>query len=107
MAQREFVDDNGRVWTVWEVHPERRDRRQGQERRRQPRSAPDRRREQLLTAVVGRDLAKGWLAFESQGGAERRRYAPIPEGWALKPDDELRALWSAATAVTAKRRFAD
>jgi hypothetical protein len=103
MAHREFKDDNGRWWTVWEVRPERRERRVGEERRKRPRPSPDRRREQLLLAVVRRELANGWLAFETKG--ERRRYSPIPEGWSDVPDDALRTIWNAAAVLAPKKRL--
>ena len=32
-------------------------------------------------------LVQGWLAFQS--GTARRRLAPIPDGWASGPDEEL------------------
>jgi hypothetical protein len=32
-------------------------------------------------------LAQGWLAFQS--GTARRRLAPIPDDWAMRPDEEL------------------
>jgi hypothetical protein len=95
MACRDFADDDGRYWVVWDVYPtlaERRqknagaplgmrERRRFRERRAQPRSSK---------------TTKGWLAFEAVDG-ERRRLVPIPEmqeGWAKATPDQLRA-WCA------------
>ena len=103
MAQREFQDDKGRLWTVWEVRPERVERREGDERRKRPRGSPDRRQQRLLLAVVGGDLARGWLAFETRG--ERRRYTPIPEGWEGAADADLRAMWNEAVPLPPKKRL--
>ena len=103
MAQREFRDEKGRLWTVWEVRPQRRERRQGEERRQRARGSPDRRQQRLLLAVVGGDLARGWLAFETVG--ERRRYTPIPDDWAEAPLTELRNWWSAALPLPPKKRL--
>ena len=103
MAHREFEDDKGRVWTVWEVRPDRRERRAGEERRKRPRGTPDRRQQQLLLAIVGGDLARGWLAFETRG--ERRRYTPIPDAWLAASDDDLRTIWRSAVSVPPARRL--
>ena len=103
MPNREFQDDKGRKWTVWEVRPDTRERRAGEERRKRPRGSPDRRHQKLLLALVGGDLARGWLAFETRG--ERRRYTPIPDGWTDATDDELRTIWQAAVAVPPPRRL--
>ena len=56
MALREFTDRHGREWRVWETYPR--------------------------AVQVGHLPLRnpgGWLTFES--GAEKRRLAPIPEGW--------------------------
>lgn len=39
-------------------------------------------------------LRTGWLCFERAG--ERRRLAPIPDGWHSFHDDELASLWASA-----------
>ena len=92
MAHREFQDDRGRRWEVWDVVPERRDRRSGAERRKRARETFDRRKLRLLSVVVRGDLAKGWLVFATT--LERRRYAPVPEGWTEASTTQL-LLWCA------------
>lgn len=57
VAYREFVDDAGTVWRVWDTHPV---------------AANTLRR-------VSPTYATGWLTFESE--SERRRLAPIPPEW--------------------------
>jgi hypothetical protein len=93
MAHREFHDDRGRLWEVWDVIPERRDRRSGSERRKNARETFDRRKMRLLSAVITGDLAKGWLVFATT--LERRRYAPLPERWIEASTTQL-LLWCAA-----------
>src|ERR1043165_7473623 len=69
MAHREFHDERGLPWEVWDVVPERRDRRSGVERRKHARETFDRRKMRVLSAVITGDLAKGWLVFSSTFGA--------------------------------------
>jgi hypothetical protein len=57
VAYREFVDDAGTMWRVWDTHPVAANT--------------------LRTVSPG--YAGGWLTFES--AAERRRLAPIPPEW--------------------------
>ena len=103
MAHREFQDDRGRLWEVWDVIPERRDRRSGAERRKSARETFDRRKLQLLSVVVKGDLAKGWLVFTST--LERRRYAPLPEGWAEASTTQLWDWCAAAKPLPPPRRL--
>ena len=69
MPHRTFVDDAGVEWTVWDVHPTIRER--------LPR--------------VTEHLRDGWLALQGSE-TDRRRIAPIPDGWQEWSDDQLRAL---------------
>jgi hypothetical protein len=64
MAMREFVDAAGTRWLVWDTVPAR-------------------------AAGLG-EFAGGWLTFDD--GAERRRLAPVPDGWAAFPDARLALL---------------
>jgi len=83
MAHREFRDERGQLWEVWDVVPERRDRRSG--------------------AAVSGDLARGWLVFASP--LERRRYAPLPDRWSEASDEQLNVWRSAARPVPLPRRL--
>lgn len=84
--QRQFVDEHGGTWQVWEIRPSN----QG--------------------ANVSTMYRQGWLAFES-GGEEasqettRLRLAPIPESWEKAPEATLRTFL--ARAVPAPPRFMD
>jgi hypothetical protein len=60
---RSITDLLGTAWQVWEVRPPQ--RREG-------------------IAAAWRD---GWLGFQSD--AERRRFAPIPDGWQAFSEDDL------------------
>lgn len=73
MAQREFTDSNGTRWLVWSTTPT-----QG--------------------AVLGGDMQKGWLTFESE--AERKRLVPIPRDWEQAAADRMELYCRAAQAVT-------
>ena len=103
MAHREFRDERGRLWEVWDVMPERRDRRGGADRRTEARATFDRRKRRVLSAAVSGDLAKGWLVFSTT--LERRRYAPLPERWSEATEDQLNAWCAAARSVPLPRRL--
>jgi hypothetical protein len=91
MAHRTFVDRDGRAWQVWSVQPTKVERRD----RAAPIDTVDDRREQAeYRVVLGPDMAKGWLCFQS--GAEKRRLAPFPRNWESLEDRELWTLLSAA-----------
>jgi hypothetical protein len=85
MALREFADEHGRGWTVWDVYPSR-----NIEPRRQDLDQPE---------------IAGWLAFESTETGERRRLMPVPMDWVTRSDVELRGLWIRAVPVSSKRRL--
>jgi hypothetical protein len=89
MAHREFRDENGGIWQVWDVFPSTLE---GLTAERQGLAAdapePPPRRVAKFTLPV--QLRGGWLAFQSQ--VESRRLAPIPSDWVSLPDSELAAL---------------
>ena len=72
MAQRDFTDSKGTRWLVWSTMPT-----QG--------------------AVLGGDMQKGWLTFESDG--ERRRLVPIPRDWEQAAPDRMELYCRAAQPV--------
>lgn len=51
------------------------------------------------------EYREGWLAFESAAG-EKRRLAPVPEGWESLSWDELSALCESATPQAPRKRVA-
>ncbi|HJR65206.1 MAG TPA: hypothetical protein VJ802_02170 [Gemmatimonadaceae bacterium] len=59
MAYREFVDNAGTMWRVWDTYPVAAN----------------------TLRTVSPSFAGGWLTFESD--TERRRLAPIPAGWEI------------------------
>jgi hypothetical protein len=73
MAQREFTDSKGTRWMVWSTPPS-----QG--------------------SVLGGDMQKGWLTFESDG--ERRRLVPVPRDWEQAAPDRMELYCRAAQPVT-------
>jgi hypothetical protein len=63
---RGFVDSTGVEWRVWEVIPSRA----------AIETSP---RTKSRTSLQSTPYANGWLCFEST--EEKRRLAPIPDGW--------------------------
>jgi hypothetical protein len=57
VAYREFIDNSGTTWRVWDTHPVAAN----------------------TLRTVSPNYAGGWLTFES--ATERRRLAPIPPDW--------------------------
>ena len=62
MALRTFTDSDGVSWQVWDVHP-------------------------AYPGMIGADLERGWLVFQS--GFDKRRLCPIPAEWELCPAEDL------------------
>lgn len=104
MACRDFTDDDGRYWVVWDIYPTLAERRQtntgpslGSRERRGLRD----RRARLRSKAI-----KGSLSFEAADG-ERRRLVPMPElpgGWAKATADQLRAWCAMANPSPPERR---
>ena len=108
--QRAFRDDDKRRWNAWDVIPSWGERR-WTERRQRAASPPahtgerrraERRRVRGIRVSLTPRLAHGGLAFECAD--ERRRMAPIPDGWHLLPDPELRDLWREAERLPPRRK---
>jgi hypothetical protein len=87
MSYREFQDQTGVRWEVWEVQPALLERRlRGDE-------TPidlDRRTTSRKRAPVAHELRFGWLVFESDDA--KRRLAPVPAGWHKLDDAGLSGL---------------
>lgn len=118
MAHRNFTDEDGVVWAVWDVIPSSTERRVGGRRLNRTaeqgrqiglgnadrRRMPERRMMQTEPrARVALGLEKGWLVFES--AVERRRLAPIPVNWEELPDSALPALRDTATSLPPRQRL--
>lgn len=99
MAYREFHDEAGAKWRVWDVFPQFLDRRASQDRRELDRAGDDRR--DLGRVHVSPGLAEGWLCFE-RGDDEKRRLAPIPRDWIIATERQL--LEYCLTASPVERR---
>ena len=86
---RGFTDAGGTEWRVWQVLP----------------SATDNQLDaESLTrlSLRGTPFANGWLCFEST--REKRRLAPIPEGWEFLDSSVLERLCTTAQQVPARRQ---
>lgn len=93
---------------MWDVRPERVDRRAGERRLERPtpwtgperRAAPDRRQDRELTTMLAFPLSEGWLVFKN--GDEKRRLAPIPPNWERYASEQLRELWKQADIIVSR-----
>lgn len=101
MAFREFTDETGAEWSVYEITPRNDDRRAADRRHGESATTEDERRSQDRRLAVRSSrpvrLTKGWLCFERDG--ERRRLQPVPTDWQHLPDAELVKLLALATAA--------
>lgn len=105
MPYRTFADDQGTSWEIWDVRPERVERRDTDRRvdRTVPWMGPERRvaddhRQQRETRIrLTYPLSEGWLVFKSDD--EKRRLAPIPPRWESLRGQELRELWQKADII--------
>jgi hypothetical protein len=84
MPLREFTDEDGREWKVWDILPEQMDDRT--------------RAEDFL-----QNYLDGWLVFESADGREKCRLHPIPPRWTDRTEAELRVMLHAAEPVRGER----
>ena len=104
MAYRTFIDRGNTYWQVWDVRPDRIERR-SVERRGEPTGAwqgterrqGERRRLGQKRIVLDNGLGSGWLVFESK--SEKRRLTPIPKCWDECTEPELRSLCEKAKVV--------
>jgi hypothetical protein len=64
MASRSFTDRSGAAWRVWSTVPQ-----------------------DTRGCLPGYE--QGWLTFENEGTAERRRLAPIPDDWEEVSEERL------------------
>jgi hypothetical protein len=83
MAYRTFTDSAGVEWQVWDVLPTGLGRTVFDRRRLGDASSATPERRSDLSAR----LANGWLAFLA--GTDKRRLAPVPEGWADASVEQL------------------
>lgn len=97
MPLREFTDDEGACWRVWDVHPRLEVLPEdgfGVERRVEdaPELILERRGKRPPEPEAEADGA--WLVFDS--GEEKRRLSPVPDDWEVCPADRLMKYWERA-----------
>jgi hypothetical protein len=80
IQQRVFDDIRGKRWRVFAVHPSR---------------------TTVERAALPEGFREGWLSFEADD--EKRRVAPIPEGWEQLTIEELRLLCQRAQRAPKRR----
>ena len=106
MPYRRFTDSQGTLWRVWDVRPSRLDRRFSVRRVRVHKILHVERRF-LATRRIDLALARlffppgeaGWLCFECR--EEKRRLAPVPDGWDRLPEEGLLRLLRPARGAVA------
>lgn len=86
MPLREFTDETGRAWRVWDITAEK--------------LHPSTRAENHMQSVL-----EGWLAFEAEDGGAKARLYPIPREWTTATDDDLRAMLRRAEPVSPSGEF--
>lgn len=113
MTHKTFKDKQGRIWDVWQVHPSAAERRYVQRRvsdtvrsdEVERRTGLDRRTGEPLDtrspSPVAAEFAYGWLCFETAG--EKRRLAPVPEGWDRADDDTIEQ-WCCVAKPAVRRK---
>lgn len=112
MGLRNFRDNRGSEWRVWDVIPYRLQYGQSERRRADRRrgnghgySGPERRRSEdrrgHKAALFTPGLESGWLCFES--GEEKRRLTPIPPGWDQAAEKNLEELLERSASVGRRR----
>lgn len=104
MAHREFRDENGGIWQVWDVFPSSLEGLNA-ERQGLPAGEPDSQPRRAAKFTLPVQLRGGWLAFQSQ--VESRRLAPIPSNWFALPDNELAVLARTAPPTRKSGRSAN
>jgi hypothetical protein len=73
---REFTDQKGTTWQVFDVYPAARGK--------APNATDD------AAHLPSRELGEGWLCFQS--ATEKRRLAPIPPEWEICECSDLETL---------------
>lgn len=109
MTHRTFKDKKGLRWDVWEVKPTAAERRYLQRRvhdedrtdSTERRSGEERRRSKIARTPIASEFASGWLCFECP--TEKRRLAPVPEGWERVDDDTIEQ-WCCAAKPVVRRK---
>jgi len=101
------------MWDVWQVHPSAAERRFVQRRTKdedrgdaaERRSGDDRRvaeqERSVPRATIAPEFTFGWLCFETTG--EKRRLAPVPEGWD-RADDTMIEQWCCVAKQVQRRK---
>ena len=111
VSYRTFLDSTGKRWEVWLVTPAAAERRKSDRRAAAPaaggenlpgfadrRRTPERRKNPFRRTIeVASEYSKGWLCFESEG--EKRRLAPVPDGWEEAGPDRMIAWLQSARRV--------
>jgi hypothetical protein len=97
MSHREFLDEEGRSWEVWDVRPWSVETSTTTSGTGGELADLERQVRQLVRLNLPTELRNGWLAFRCD--TESRRLAPIPQRWVAMDDQDLALLVRAATPI--------
>ena len=97
MSHREFLDEEGRSWEVWDVRPSTLDSSASIIDGPGELADLERHVRQLVRLNLPTELRGGWLAFRSR--EESRRLVPIPQRWVAMDDQDLALLVRAASPI--------
>lgn len=96
MSHREFLDEDGKSWEVWDVRPSAVESSTSTDGGGELADL-ERHVQQLVKLNLPTELREGWLAFRSS--EESRRLAPIPQRWVAMDDQDLALLVRAAKPI--------
>ncbi len=97
MSHREFLDEDGRSWEVWDVRPSSHESPTTTNEGASELADLEPNARQLFRLNLSTELCDGWLAFRCRD--ESRRLAPIPQRWVTMDDQDLALLVRAAKPI--------
>ena len=97
MPLRDFLDDGGQEWHVWETRPTTSAANIGSSGEDDAGSPSDKPTEFPL---LSKKREAGWLTFTAAN--ERRRLSPIPDDWELADETSLRTFLKTADRIASK-----
>ncbi len=98
MSLREFLDDDGQEWQVWDTRPAMPVANVDSSSVDAAKSPSDNKATEF--PLLSRKREAGWLTFTAVD--ERRRLSPIPDAWESADETSLRAVLKTADKIPGK-----